>query len=63
VDYGETLLLRKRLDIVRVVLALRGSNRWAIYLMDAKLCFLNDILEEEVYVNQTHEYENRGKST
>jgi len=50
VDYGETFAPVARLDTIKVVLAITTQNRWKFYQMDVKSTFLNDILEEEVYV-------------
>ena len=52
VDYGETFALVARLDTIIIVLAVATQNKWFVYQMDVKSTFLNDILEEEVYLNQ-----------
>ena len=41
------------MDAIRVVLYIAAQNQWPIYQMDVKSAFLNGILEEEVYVDQT----------
>ena len=41
------------MDAIRVVLYIAAQNQWPIYQMDVKFAFLNGILEEEVYVDQT----------
>jgi hypothetical protein len=50
VNYGETFASFAMLDTVRFFLAIAAQNNWKIYQMDVKSAFLNDILEEEVYV-------------
>jgi hypothetical protein len=52
IDYGETFSPIARLDTVRVVLTVAAENKWSVYQMDIKSTFLNDILQEEVYVDQ-----------
>ena len=51
IDYGETFSPASRLDIVRIVLYVVVEHKWLVYQMDVKSPFLNDILEEELYVN------------
>lgn len=43
--------------MVIAVLAVAAQNKRQVYLMDVKSNFLNGILEEEVYVNQTPRFE------
>jgi hypothetical protein len=54
IDFGETFAPVARLDTIREVLAITSQNKWKVYQMDVKYAFLNDILEEEVYV-QNHQ--------
>ena len=42
------------MDTIKVVLAIATQNQWHVYQMDVKSTFLNDILEEEVYIDQPH---------
>ena len=37
---------------IRLVLALAAEEGWPVYQMDVKSAFLNENLEEEVYVEQ-----------
>jgi hypothetical protein len=41
-----------RLDTVRLLIALAVHEGWEVHHMDVKLVFLNDDLQEEVYVEQ-----------
>ena len=49
-DYGETFSLVARLEGVRTLLAYSAYKGFKVYQMDVKSTFLNDILEEEVYI-------------
>ena len=60
IDYDETFALVARMDTVRVVLSIVAQNQWPMYQMDVKYAFLNGILEEEVYVDQTPSYTVKG---
>ncbi|XP_057745412.1 secreted RxLR effector protein 161-like [Arachis stenosperma] len=42
----------KKLDTIRMIISLSTQNKWKIHQMDIKSTFLNDTLEEEVYVEQ-----------
>ena len=52
IDYGETFSLVARLEGVRTLLAYSTYKALKVYQMDVKYAFLNDILEEEVYIKQ-----------
>ena len=51
-DYGETFALVARMEGVRTLLAYASYKGFKFYQMDVKSTFLNDILEEEVYIEQ-----------
>lgn len=53
VDYGETFALVARLEGVRTLLAYAAHKEFKVYQMDVKSTFLNDILDEEVYIEQS----------
>ena len=50
IDYGETFSPIARLEGVRTLLSCSTYKSFKVYLMDVKSTFLNDILEEEVYI-------------
>ncbi|KAI3753573.1 hypothetical protein L2E82_25630 [Cichorium intybus] len=56
VDYDEVYAPVARIETVRVILALAGSNGWRVHHLDVKSAFLNGTLEEEVYVSQPEGY-------
>lgn len=52
-DYGETFSPVARLEGVRMLLAYAAFKRFKVYQMDVKFAFLNGVLEEEVYIEQS----------
>jgi len=52
IDYEEVFAPVAQLDTGRLLISLTAYHRWKIYHLDVKSAFLNDILEEEVYVHQ-----------
>ena len=57
IDFNETFAPVACMDIVRTVLAIAAQNKRHVHQMDVKLAFLNEYLEEEVYVEQPQGYE------
>jgi hypothetical protein len=51
-DFGETYALVARLEAVRILLAYACAHNIKLYQMDVKSAFLNDYINEEVYVEQ-----------
>ena len=52
VDYEEVFAPVARLETVRLILALAAHGKWEVHHMDVKSAFLNEDLQEEVYVHQ-----------
>ena len=50
IDYGEIFAPVARMEGVRTLLAFATHKGFKFYQMDVKSTFLNDILEEEVYI-------------
>jgi len=61
IDYFEVFAPVARLDTIRMLISLSAQNNWKIHQMDVKSAFLNDTLEEKVYVKQLAGYEVEGK--
>ena len=57
IDFNETFAPVARMDIIKIVLAIAAQNKWPVYQMDVKSTFLNDYLDEEVYVEHPEVYE------
>ena len=52
IDFDETFALVARLESIRILLALANDLNFKLYQMDVKSAFLNEMLQEEVYVEQ-----------
>ena len=52
IDFDETFALIARLESIRILLALANDLNFKLYQMDVKSAFLNEMLQEEVYVEQ-----------
>ena len=57
INYNEKFSPVARLDTIRTMLAIEGRYKWKFYQMDVKSSFLNGILQEEVYVQQSPGYQ------
>jgi hypothetical protein len=52
IDYEETFAPVTRLEAIRILLAFSVAKGFKLYQMDLKSAFLNDVLEEVVYMRQ-----------
>nr|GEX31042.1 copia protein [Tanacetum cinerariifolium] len=52
IDYDETYALVARLESIRILLAYARALDFKLFQMDVKSAFLNDFINEEVYVAQ-----------
>ena len=57
IDYEETFAPVARYSSIRTILSLRAQMGWHIHQMDVKIAFLNEIIEEEVYIEQPEGFE------
>jgi hypothetical protein len=51
-DFGETFAPVAHLEAIWILLAFAASKGFKLYQMDMKSAFLNDVIQEEVYVRQ-----------
>jgi hypothetical protein len=51
-DFGKTFAPVARPEAIRILLAFAASKRFKLYQMDVKNAFLNDVIQEEVFVKQ-----------
>ena len=52
IDFGETFALVARLESIRILLAIASHLNFKLNKMNVKSAFLNEMLQEEVYVEQ-----------
>jgi hypothetical protein len=57
-DFRETFAPVSHLKYIRILLAFAASKGFKLYQMDVKLAFLNDVIQEEVFVRQPPGFEN-----
>ena len=57
-DFDETFVPIARLESIRMFLSYATHNNFKVYQMDVKSTFLNGDLEEEVYIEQTDNWDN-----
>ena len=63
IDYDETFAPVARYTSIRTIMAIAAEMGWRIHQMDVKTAFLNDILEEEVYIEQPQGFEVSARDT
>jgi hypothetical protein len=63
VEYKETFYLVSRYASTQGVISIASIMRWRIHQMDVKTTFLNDIIEEEVYIEQPQGFEVHGRES
>jgi hypothetical protein len=49
-DFGEIFAHVTRLEAIMILLAFAASKEFKIYQIDVKSAFLNDVIQEEVFV-------------
>jgi hypothetical protein len=49
-DFGETFAPVARFKAIRILLAFVTSKEFKLYQIDMKSAFLNDVIQEKVYV-------------
>jgi len=60
-DYEEIFSPVTRMETMRLIIALAAQRQWKIHQMNVKSAFLNDPLDEEVYVKQPLGFIQSGK--
>jgi hypothetical protein len=54
IDYEETLTVAR---YIKTIISLAAKMKWKMHQMDVKTTFLNGVIEEEVYIEQTQGFE------
>ena len=52
IDFDETFASVVRLESIKIILAITSHMNFKLYQMEVKSAFLNEMLQEEVYVEQ-----------
>ena len=62
IDFDETFALVARLESIRILLAIASDLNFKLYQMNVKSAFLNEMLQEEIYVEQPKGFVNPHRS-
>ena len=57
IDYEETFSPIARYTSIRTIMAPASMMKWDLHHMDVKTTFLNDVIEEEVYIEHQQGFE------
>ena len=57
INYEETFAPIARYTSIRAIMALASMMKWDLHQMDVKTYFLNGVIEEEVYIEQSQGFE------
>lgn len=63
IDYKETFALVARYTSIRTMISLAAQMGWEIHQMDVKTAFLNEVIEEEVYIEHLEGFETHEKKS
>ena len=63
IDYEESFAPGARYTSIRIVISLAVQMGWEIHQMDVKMEFLNEVIEEEVYIEQPEGFETHEKKS
>ena len=57
IDYEETFAPVARYTSIRTIIALAAKMKWKMHQIYVKTTFLNNVIEEEVYIEQPQGFE------
>jgi hypothetical protein len=63
IDYEEMLALVARYTSIRTIISLAAKMKWKLHQMDVKTTFLNGVIEEEEYIEQSQGFEVEERKT
>jgi hypothetical protein len=63
IDYEETFALVARYTSIRTIIALASAMGWRLHQIYVKTTFLNEEMEEEVYIKQPNGFVTHGKES
>ena len=62
-EYNDTFSPVTRYASIRAVISTASVTRWRIHQIDVKTTFLNEIIEEEVYLEQPQGFDVHGRDS
>ena len=63
IDYEETFYPIASYTSIRTIMQLASMMKWDLHQMDVKTNFLDDVIEEEVYIEQAQGFEFKDRVT
>ena len=63
IDYEETFAPVARYTSIKSIISLVAQMGWEIHQMDVKTTFLNEVIEEGVYIEQPEGFETHERRT
>ena len=63
IDYEETFAPVARYSSIRTIISLAAEMGWRVHQMDVKTTFLNEVIEEEVYIEQPEGFDAENRET
>jgi hypothetical protein len=63
IDHEETFSHVVRYTSIRTIISLAAKMKWKLHQMDVKTTFLNDVIEEEVYIEHPQGFEVEKRKT
>ena len=63
IDYDETFALAARYTSIRALISIAAKMGWKIHQMGVKTTFLNEIIQEEIYIEQPQGFEIHDRET
>ena len=61
IDYNEVFAPVVRMETIQLLISQAAQFRWQIFQMDVKSAFLNGVLEEKIYIEQSPGYVKIGE--
>ena len=62
INYQDTFSLEVKLTSVRTLVSLDATHHWPLHQLNVKNAFLNNVLDEEVYLEQLPDFVAQGES-